>query len=189
MGSASYSRRTDTRQYGLYSKSADGTGKEELFSAPEEGARYPCSWADNGKILILDDFIRKHRLFPTEGDRKWKPLLEEKHYEAQPRISPDGRWMVYLSDESGRSEIYVRPFPEVNAGKWLISASGGYSPLWSRDGRELFYRSGDATISVSVKTNQTFSFSTPRVLFRGSYVSLAPDLTPWDIRPGMGSAS
>ena len=59
-----------------------------------------------------------------EGDRKFKPLLNEKYHEAQPQISPDGRWMVYTSNESGQNQIYVRPFPDVNSGRWQISTSG-----------------------------------------------------------------
>jgi hypothetical protein len=105
-------------------------------------------------------------------ETKWKPLLDEKYNESQPQISPNGKWMAYCSDESGQSEIYVRPFPEVNAGKWPVSASGGDSPLWSRDGRELFYRSGDAAMVVPVTSDQTFSFGTPRALFRGTYPPL-----------------
>ena len=106
-----------------------------------------------------------------EGDHKWRPLLQAKYNEAQPQISPDGRWMAYTSDESGQYEVYVRPFPEVEKGKWQVSTSGGDSPLWSRDGRELLYRSGDAVMAVSVKTEPTFSLETPKTLFRGTYVS------------------
>jgi Tol biopolymer transport system component len=122
------------------------------------------------------------------GDRKFKSLLNEKYHEAQPQISPDGRWMVYTSDESGQNQIYVRPFPDVNSGRWQISTSGGDSPLWSRDGRELFYRNGDAVMAVSVKTAPTFSIETPKILFRGTYVSNVLragnyDFATWDVSP------
>ena len=108
-----------------------------------------------------------------EGDHKRIPLLQEKYLEIQPKISPDGRWMAYLSDESGKNEIYVRPFPEVNKGRWQISTSGGNSPLWSRDGRELFYRSADSVMAVAVQTEPTFKPGKPEVLFRGTYVGLS----------------
>jgi hypothetical protein len=127
-------------------------------------------------------------MLSMEGDRKWKPLLNEKYHEAQPQISPDSRWMVYTSNESGQNQIYVRPFPEVNSGRWQISTSGGDSPLWSRDGREIFYRNGDSVMVVSVKTAPTFSIETPKILFRGTYVGnvFQPnniDFATWDVSP------
>jgi hypothetical protein len=93
--------------------------------------------------------------------------------------------MVYTSDESRRKEVYVRPFPDVNKGRWQVSTNGGDSPLWSPDGRELFYRNGDAVMSVPVKTEPGFSIEgTPRILFRGTYVQeTAQEGTPWDISP------
>ena len=102
-----------------------------------------------------------------------------------PQISPDGRWMAYASDESGRFEIYVRPYPEVKGGKWQVSTSGGNWPLWPRDGREFFYRSGDAFMAVPVKTEPSFSLETPRMMFRGTYASfpLIPYVSNWDISP------
>jgi Tol biopolymer transport system component len=109
--------------------------------------------------------------------------------EFNPQISPDGRWLAYTSTESIgealKGEIYLRPFPEVDKGKWLISISGGHSPLWAHNGRELFYRNGDATMVVAVETNPTFKPGKPQTLFRGKYFSYIPgiELTPWDISP------
>jgi hypothetical protein len=82
----------------------------------------------------------------------------------------------------------VRPFPEVNGGRWQLSTSGGDSPLWSGNGRELFYRNRDEVMAVSLKTEQTFDFETPKAIFRGNYVSadlnLANiELNSWDISP------
>jgi serine/threonine-protein kinase len=127
-------------------------------------------------------------MLSMEGNREFKFLLDEKYHESQPRISPDGRWMAYTSNESGKEEIYVRPFPDVNDGRWQISTSGGNNPLWSRDGREIFYRNGNAVIAVSVKTLPTFIFETPRTLFQGTYVSSvnipgSTDFGTWDISP------
>jgi eukaryotic-like serine/threonine-protein kinase len=125
-------------------------------------------------------------MLPMEGDCKYRPLLNEKYSEAQPRVSHDGRWIAYTSNESGKNEVYVRPFPGVEAGRWPVSTSGGDSPLWSPTGRELFYRSGDAVMAVAVKTEPTFSLGLPTVLFRGAYDSTAVgsgDLSPWDISP------
>ena len=120
-----------------------------------------------------------------EGDRVQKPLLQHEGYkEAQPKISPDGRWMAYTSDESGQNEIYVRPFPEVNKGRWQVSTSGGGWPLWSPNGRELFYLSNDSAMAVSVETGPTLSFGTPKTLFRSTYLgSSSTGGTLWDISP------
>jgi serine/threonine-protein kinase len=83
-----------------------------------------------------------------------------------------------------KTEVYVRPFPEVNKGKWQISTGGGNSPLWSPDGRELFYLSEGSAMAVAVETGPTFSLGAPKTLFHGTYVR--PGLgegTPWDISP------
>ena len=102
-----------------------------------------------------------------EGDHKWTPLLKEKYSETHPKISPDGRWMAYMSNESGKLEIYVRPFPELNKGRWQVSTSSGDTPLWSHDGRELFYRNGDSVMAVEVEAGQTFKCGKPDTLFEG----------------------
>ena len=125
-------------------------------------------------------------MLSMEGKREMKELLQEKYWEAEPQISPNGRYMAYQSDESGKGEIYVRSFPDVNKGKWQVSSGGGNSPLWSPDGREVFYRSGDATMAVEVATEPTFKRGNPKILFRGTYFSSNAQnivLTPWDIHP------
>jgi serine/threonine-protein kinase len=104
-----------------------------------------------------------------EGARLRKPLLQEKYSESQPRISPDGKWMAYVSDESGNSEVYVRQFPEVNKGKVQVSTSGGYSPLWSPDARDLYYRSGDAVMMLPVESGPAFKPGKATILFQGTY--------------------
>jgi serine/threonine-protein kinase len=182
--------------YQIYWKSADGTGKPEPLNSVLSGTEVaPASWSSDGRILVQMELTNPPNydfnisVLSMENDRARKPLLYEKHSEAVPRISPDGRWMAYASNESGKYEVYVRPFPEVDSGgRWLISSNGGDSPLWSRDGTELFYRSGDAVMAVPVKTGTGFSFGTPETLFRGKYVSAgfvvsALELNPWDIGP------
>ena len=127
-------------------------------------------WKDPGAMGIDLTLCKMDiGMLSMEGDHARKPLLQEKYSETEPQISPDGRWMAYASNESGKSEVYVRPFPDVNKGKWQVSTSGGNSPLWSPDGRELFYRSGDAAMAVRVETEPTFKPGKPTVLFRGTY--------------------
>jgi eukaryotic-like serine/threonine-protein kinase len=183
--------------HNLFWKAADGSGKREFIATGSlpTCVIFPSSWSADRKNLAFTELFIGYPinhdigLLPMEGDRKLKPLLREKYMEAQPQISPDGRWMAYTSDESGRSEVYVHPFPEVNSGKRMqISASGGDSPLWSPNGRELFYRNGDSVMAVSVKMNPTFSLDTPHLLFQGSYFScnfhfVGNEYNPWDISP------
>ena len=89
-------------------------------------------------------------------------------------LSPDGHWLAYQSDESGQNQIWVRPFPNVDGGHWQISTSGGITPVWARNGKELFYLDGtNAVTSVPVQTAPTFSAGTPTKLFDGRYFGAA----------------
>ena len=119
-----------------------------------------------------------------EGERQRKPLLVEEPVELNPRISPDGRYMAYGSSESGQQEIYIRPFPDVDEGKWQVSTAGGNSPLWSPDGKELFYLTEEnAVMTVAVETQPTLILGTPEELFRGLFVSGMGGGHAWDIHP------
>jgi eukaryotic-like serine/threonine-protein kinase len=172
----------------VFWKSADGTGQEEQVGAVADQGLFPLSWSRDGKTMILTKSAFAGQLeigtISMAGDHKYQPLLQGKHMETQPSISPDGRWMAYTSDESGPTEIYVRPFPEVNKGKWQVSSSGGDSPLWSRNGRELFYRSGDSVMAVAVQTEPAFKLGNSESLFRGKYLSWSFWAGhTWDISP------
>ena len=93
--------------------------------------------------------------------------------------------MAYMSTERGWSEVFVCAFPDVTKGQWQVSTSGGDCPIWSPDGKELYYHWGDSVMAVSVETTPTFVSKTPRVLFRGTSVisSGMGEDTPWDISP------
>jgi Tol biopolymer transport system component len=177
----------------VYWKAADGTGADNRL-IPNRLSLIPWSWSSDGQTLLLTEAVGGVQggseyaidALPLEGNRKLSTLLKEKYQDRQPHISPDGRWMVYVSNESGKNEIYVRPFPDVDKGKWQISVGvgGGEAPLWSPDGRELFYRNGDSVMAVAVETGQTFKCGKPEPLFRGTYTSsYLQDLRPWDISP------
>ena len=84
-------------------------------------------------------------------------------------MAPDGQWLAYASDESGRPEIYVRPFPNVDDGRWQVSTDGGAEAAWSHNGSELYYRNGDRMMRVAVDITSTFSYGPPEVLFEGHY--------------------
>jgi serine/threonine-protein kinase len=177
---------------GVYWKSADGIGEGELLASKPDRAITPWSFSRDGKILSLIEFGVSSLgldigMLSMEGKREIKTLLQEKYMEVEPQISPDGRFVAYQSDESGKGEVYVRSFPDVNkGGKWQVSSSGGNSPLWSPDGRELYYRSGDATMAVEVETEPTFKYGNPKTLFKGTYLfgtSGRTVATQWDIHP------
>jgi eukaryotic-like serine/threonine-protein kinase len=115
------------------------------------------------------------------SDRKAVPFLQTPFNETVPAFSPDGHWLAYASDESGRYEIYVRPYPGPG-GKWQISTEGGEQPVWNPSGRELFYRSGDKMMRVEIGTEPGFAVGKPRILFEGQYATAAtfPD---YDVSP------
>src|SRR5262249_46040041 len=98
------------------------------------------------------------------------------------RFSPDGRWLVYVSNESGRDEIYVQPFPGPG-GKWQISVSGGTEPVWSRDGKEIFYFSGRRMMSAPVSAGTTLSVAMPRPLCDGAFVPTRRGEAAYDVSP------
>jgi serine/threonine protein kinase len=161
----------------VFWRAFDGTGEEERLTTGE-GIQSPYSWSPDGKVLAYTN------IDPTTGDvdiwvlrfeeeRKPEAFLRNPFTEYQPAFSPDGRWLAYASRESGRLEIWVRPFPK-RTGKWQISTEGGSEPRWARNGREfeLFYRIGNKMMVVDISTQPTFTPSVPRQLFEGSYLSV-----------------
>ena len=114
--------------------------------------------------------------------RKAQPFLRTRFDEAVPRFSPDGRWLAYSSFESGRSEIYVQPYPGPG-GKWQISTEGGTEPAWNPNGRELFYRSGDKMMAVDITSKPGFAAGTPRNLFEGRYETAIVPIDNYDVSP------
>jgi serine/threonine-protein kinase len=173
----------------LYWKSADGTGGEEKLGSMPGLGLMPWSWSSDGRTLITAETDGAAKwgigMFSMEGERTRKPLLPEEATEICPKISPDGGYMAYASDESARTEVYVRPFPDVNKGKWQVSTSSGNMPLWSPDGRELFYLTlENSVMAVAVETKPTFSLGTPKALFRSTCVgNIVGEGTAWDISP------
>jgi hypothetical protein len=106
-----------------------------------------------------------------DGQSEVQPMIATPAEETTPAVSPNGRWLAYDSDESGQFQIYVRPFPDVGGSRTQVSNGGGRDPVWSRDGRELFYWMDPGTImGVTLDTDGTFSASRPRVIVKGDYV-------------------
>jgi serine/threonine-protein kinase len=126
----------------LWRRRADGVGEEELVADIGRNI-IESRWSRDGAWLVVSvsgppsrDIMAMH----LGVDRALRPLLAEAHDEWKPSISPNGQWLAYVSTESGTEQVFVRPFPNVQAGKWQISLSGGTDPVWSADGRELFFR-------------------------------------------------
>jgi Tol biopolymer transport system component len=104
-------------------------------------------------------------VFPVAGDRKPVPFAASPFIEIEGRSSPDGRWIAYASDETGRSEIYVQPVPPSGA-KWQISSTGGTQPSWRRDGKELFYLAADRNLmAAAIASGATLQAGVPKALF------------------------
>ena len=173
----------------VYWRAANGTGNDELIGSGTGTGALPNAWSVDGKALVVMDWIGGTNInigsISMEGDHEYKPLLQEEYTEIQPQISPVGKWMAYTSNESGDLEIYVRPFPDVDKGRWQVSKDGGNSPLWSPNGNGLFYRKEDEAIAVSIETDPTFKVVKSETLFRGNYVTrgAATELISWDIHP------
>jgi serine/threonine-protein kinase len=121
-------------------------------------------------------------LLPIADHNAARPLLQTPFREWGPRFSSDGHCLAYLSDESARFEVYVRPYPEPG-GKWQVSTEGANEPAWAGNGREIFYRAGDRMMAVRVETQPTFSASKPQLLFDGKYEPGFPGLSNYDVTP------
>ena len=152
----------------LFRKRADGVGDDEVLF--KSGTRkYPTDWSQHWITFTAFDSTRKQDLWVLEPDGQARPYLQTEFSESDGRLSPDERWMVYASDEAGPSAIYVRPFPNVNGGKWRVSgAAAGFAPRWRADGREIFYvDEGGRIMAVPVTLGeQSPDLGLPQALFR-----------------------
>jgi serine/threonine protein kinase/Tol biopolymer transport system component len=152
--------------YDLYLRDASGKEAPLLQSSEDKGVP---EWSRDGKYVVYTDSSPKTHsdiwAIPVAGDRKPFPVVKTEADEQDPRVSPDGRWLAYQSDESGRFETYVVSFPE-GTDRLQISNSGGSSPRWSPDGRELFYISGDRKVmTAEVKSGAQLEASAAKPLF------------------------
>ena len=160
----------------LVMKASNGIGPEERLADNLTNFDNPLGWSPDGRMLI--HFFNSVSsadlwLMRLDGDRQRLPLPRiGSRWGVQAQISPDGRWLAYASNESGRYDVYVRPFPSGD-GKWLITPSGGSEPSWRRDGKELYYLAVDGSLmAVTVTTTPTFQGTTPTRLFQTTMSTL-----------------
>ena len=186
--------------YGIYQKATNGAGKEQELVRATGDQKFPNDWSRDGRFLLYAQWNPQTHgsdlwILPLAGDGTPSgtatPFANAAFGEDQGRFSPDARWIAYASDESGRSEIYIQPFPAPPNGgsKTPISRDGGIQPHWRRDGKELFYFSLDGKLmAADVTEGKIFKASLPRILFQvpvaqighneGSFQTLG-----WDVAP------
>ena len=167
--------RSAREEGGLWWRAADGSGQAELLLTGNS-AMVPSTFAPDGSQLVYD-FDSDLYLLNLDGESPPRQLTQTVYQERNAAISHDGRWIAYESNETGFFEIYVRPFPDLESGKWQISNQTGTYPRWSRNDDELFFRSGSRQDlgagnhiwTARVQTETTFQNDTPNIIVSGGY--------------------
>ena len=190
----------------LYKRPANGTGSDELlFAGNFNEFIIPKSWSSDGQNIIFMRATSGKPLYdlwvlPLSGDRKPFPFLQSGFNKSQPRLSPDGRWLAYATNESGTTQIVVQSFPDPSKGKWQVSAKGGADPKWRRDGRELYFIALDGKLmAVPIKISSVIEAGHPSPLFQTpfpqpgnstlSYYDVSSDGQRFLLIPPLGSSS
>ena len=174
-------RKSKGTRMDLWTKALDGSAEEAFLESPD--TRWPEDWSADGKSLSLDGVPaqgkRNNQLWIADatGEQKSRPFATEANFQGDSRFSADGKWLAYDSDESGRFEVYVRPFPGPG-GRWQISTSGGGQPHWRRDGKELtFLTPENKLMAVPISTAPGFHAGPPVLLFA---IHPSPNGTAYD---------
>ena len=162
---------------------ADGASPApvRILSMPGSGRIYAARWSPDGRWIVFEHFSATNGRDISAvrvGDTTFVPLVTSKFADRNPSVSPDGRWLLYESSTTGTVEAYVRPFPNAAAGLYQVSSGGGFTPKWSSDGREIFYRNTNGQLMrAAVGSGNTFTFVDQRPLFSLSGVA------DWDVAP------
>ena len=166
----------------LFWKPVDASAPEKRLTV-SENYETPTSWSPDGTVLAFsrDDIRTGSDIWVLQtSSRRVTPFVQTPFNEDLGRFSTDGHWLAYVSNESGRNEVYVLPFPD-RGRRWQISTDGGRNPVWAPSGRELFYQNRDEMMQVGVVTQPTFAADKPRFLFKGAFTT-APDIN-YDVTP------
>ena len=178
----------------LYRKAVDGTGVVERLSESDD-THFPFTVTPDGTRLVLGERsgvsgVLDLAVLTLDGDSAVEPLLDTDFVVSNAHLSPGGRWLAYQSDASGGFEVYVRPFPNVDSGRWQISSGGGFHALWGPDGHELFFRTSEgALMRVTIDTGDTgdtdsaFRPGNPERLIEAGAYFLGPLARTFDISP------
>jgi Tol biopolymer transport system component len=170
---------------GMYWTAADGSGHPEAIAGSLSGD-LPCSVSRDGDTLAFmrqtAQTSRDIYVLSLRGEPRPRPVVSTFAYEGGAQFSPDGHWMAYASDESGQTQVYVRPFPGPDR-RWQVSTQGGTQPVWNRNGEEIFYRIGNKMMVVDVSGNVDLTLSQPRQLFDQRYVFQNVSLANYDVSP------
>jgi eukaryotic-like serine/threonine-protein kinase len=160
---------------------ADGSdAPKSLLVAP--GEQWPGAVAPDRRTVIFvsvssGSTARSIHFLALDGTAMPRPLVSNAFDNHSPTLSPDGRWFAYVSDESGRNEVYARPFPGPG-GRWQVSLEGGSEPRWSPTGREIFYRNANRMMSAVVQTQPEFTVGERRPLFQGNFARSPGRMVP-----------
>lgn len=178
--SIAYATRRDGKG-GIYKRSVSGTSSEEVLVEPSDAFPVPMSWSQDGKFLVYTAFDKATGeniwALPTTGDRKPVPLVTEPGNQSLPQVSPDGKWLAYISQASGRIEIYVKTFP-TGEGRWQITTTGAsnLSIRWRGDSKELYYTTAGQTrdlLAVPMNAEGAIlRWGTPERLFDSGYIGI-----------------
>jgi serine/threonine-protein kinase len=170
----------------LYRKRADGSGTADRLLGSDK-ALAEALWSHDGQWLVVRTTLPSRDIYafrPGEDTSLTPIVASPKFDERAATLSPDGRWIAYQSDETGKSEIYVRPFPKAEEGRWQISSAGGDEPLWSRSGREIFFRAASGEMmAVPVTTTPAFVAEAPHALFTATDYAHAASYRAYDVSP------
>ncbi|HYV96213.1 MAG TPA: protein kinase, partial [Gemmatimonadaceae bacterium] len=180
----------------LHKRSADGTGTDELVLKVRTGSGiYEGAWSPDGKTLVVRAGGTQNQIGGRDisvihpgVDSVPKPLIASPQFDEEAiAISPDGRWIAYETNETGKIDVFIRPFPNVDGGKWQVSSGGGRAPLWAKSGRELFFvNTKRDMVAVSISDGPTPSPGEPRTLFHMRdelFLQDPENYTPFDISP------
>ena len=159
--------------WNLFRQTADGTGAIERLSETANAQAPSAISPDGTRLVFVEQFPETGldlMMLRLDQQPNVEPLVRTTFDESNADISPDGRWLAYQSNASGSNEVYVRPFPDVNDGQWLVSSGGGQQPLWARRGDELFYLApSGAVVAVKIERARRFTAGTVTKLFEGRY--------------------
>jgi serine/threonine-protein kinase len=166
----------------LWSRRADAATAAELLLGPDVVSGWESAEVSaDGEWMVFDagSEIGARRL-----DGEGPQVSVARHPSlGGPALSPDGRWIAYTSQESGVEQVYVRPFPDVDSGRWQVSAEAARAPRWARDGRELFYLSGDSLMVARVTEGETISIEAGTPLFATEPYRIPGPVPPYDVHP------